>query len=68
MDSCEISDEHITTAYACIRNNKCVQELSLNNNYINTKGAKLILKILMDSKRICEIHLKKNCIDVHILK
>ena len=37
------------------------------SNFINTEGAYLILQLLMHNKRIHDLNVRKNCINVHIM-
>lgn len=39
----------------------------MSNNFINTEGAYQLLQLLMHNKRIYNIEIKKNCINVHLL-
>ena len=61
-DACNIADFYLHKVE--VFSNNALVELSLDNNFINDKGAKVLLKILRQNQKIHKLSLRKNCISL----
>ena len=68
LENCNVSDSYIFKIYDFLMRNCPLRELCLHNNFITDKGAKQILKILMQKHRLISLGLKKNCVNLHTLE
>lgn len=63
MNNCKISDSYLLkNEYIVASSFAAVEEIDLENNYINTKGARVLRKIIMANQNILKLSLLKNCI------
>ena len=63
MNNCKISDSHILkNEYIIGSNFTAIEEIDLENNYINIKGAKVLKKIITANQNILKLSLLRNCI------
>jgi hypothetical protein len=63
MNNCKISDNHLLKNEHMI--GSCftaIEEIDLENNYINIKGAQILKKIINTNQNILKLSLIKNCI------
>lgn len=63
LNNCKISDSYLLKNEHMINANfTAIEEIDLENNYINLKGAQILKKLIGINKNILKLSLQKNCI------
>lgn len=70
LNNCKISDHFIVKNEYLIQNSHLshIEEIELENNYINNKGAQVLKNIITKNQNILKLSLAKNCISEAIIE
>lgn len=62
MNTCNIADFYLNKIQ--IGPYASLNEISMDNNFVNEKGSKVMLRMLTKNPRIYKLSLKKNCLSL----
>lgn len=68
LEKCNIVDKFIEKSISLFKHNRGIESIDLGNNFLHDRGAKLLLRALMENHKIGEMNLKRNCIGLNYLQ